>query len=103
MTPHKRRHVALLLTVGHPFVLEGLEALHGWIIVWAMGHDNDIRPGRHSVFRRPVHWVFVTKYRREVFTKSLLDDLRGIFTSVCADFEAERGECDGRMTPFTCP
>jgi len=27
------------------------------------------------------HLVFVTKYRREVFTKEVLDDLRGIFSS----------------------
>jgi len=39
--------------------------------------------------------VFVTKYRRDVFTKEILDDLCGTFTSVCADFEAERVEFDG--------
>jgi putative transposase len=37
----------------------------------------------------------VTKYRREVFTKAILDDLRGIFASVCADFEAELIEFHG--------
>ena len=42
-----------------------------------------------------VHLVFVTKYRRGVFTKAVLDDLRGIFAKVCADFEAELVECDG--------
>jgi putative transposase len=42
-----------------------------------------------------VHLVFVTKYRREVFTNGILDDLRGIFTNVCADFEAELVEFDG--------
>lgn len=42
-----------------------------------------------------VHLVFVTKYRREVFTKNILDDLRGIFAGVCADFEAELVEFDG--------
>ena len=42
-----------------------------------------------------VHLVFVTKYRREVFNKALLDDLRDIFASVCADFEAELAEFDG--------
>ena len=36
-----------------------------------------------------VHLVFVTKYRRAVFTKEILGDLHGIFASVCADFEAE--------------
>jgi putative transposase len=42
-----------------------------------------------------VHLVFVTKYRREVFTKAILDDLRPILASVCADFEAELLEFDG--------
>ena len=45
-----------------------------------------------------VHLVFITKYRRGVFTKTILDELKNIFTSVCADFEAEliemNGECD---------
>jgi putative transposase len=35
-----------------------------------------------------VHLVFVTKYRREVFTKAILDGLRAIFARVCIDFEA---------------
>lgn len=42
-----------------------------------------------------VHLVFVTKCRREVFTKEVLDDLRSIFASVCTDFEAELVEFDG--------
>ena len=42
-----------------------------------------------------VHLVFVTKYRRGVFTKEILDDLRPILSSVCADFEAELVEFDG--------
>ena len=42
-----------------------------------------------------VHLVFVTKYHRDVFNKAILDDLRVIFSSVCADFEAELVEFDG--------
>jgi putative transposase len=42
-----------------------------------------------------VHWVFVTKYRRGVFTKDILDDRRHIFTKVCSDFEAHLVEFDG--------
>jgi putative transposase len=37
----------------------------------------------------------VTKYRRKVFTKQLLQDLRDIFADVCSDFEAELVEIDG--------
>ena len=60
-----------------------------------MGNGNDIRHGRHCVFLIHVHLVFVTRYRREGFTKDILDDLRGIFVSVCVDSEAERVEFDG--------
>lgn len=60
-----------------------------------MEHTNEIRHGRHCVFDLHVHLVFVTKYRRGVFTKVLLDDLNSIFASVCQDFEAELKEFDG--------
>ncbi|MDP3877606.1 MAG: IS200/IS605 family transposase [Methylobacter sp.] len=60
-----------------------------------MENNQDIRHGRHCVFNLHVHLVFVTKYRRGVFTQSVIDDLRGIFTQVCADFEAELIEFDG--------
>lgn len=42
-----------------------------------------------------VHLVFVTKYRRGVFTKEILDDIRQMLASVCTDFEAELVEFDG--------
>ena len=60
-----------------------------------METNNDIRHGRHCVFLMHVHLVFVTKCRRNVFTREILEDLRGIFTSVCTDFEAELIEFDG--------
>ncbi len=60
-----------------------------------MTHTNEIRHGRHCVFLMHVHLVFVTKFRREVFTKEILEDLREIFSSVCADFQAELVEFDG--------
>ena len=60
-----------------------------------MANDNDIRHVRHCVFKMHVHLVFVIKYRRGVFTKEVIDDLRGIFASVCSDFEAELVEFDG--------
>ncbi|AQS51765.1 hypothetical protein PAEH1_09655 [Paenalcaligenes hominis] len=56
-----------------------------------MSNDNDIRHGRHCVFLMHVHLVFVTKYQRSVFTKVILDDLRGIF----ANLEAQLSEFDG--------
>lgn len=60
-----------------------------------MNEDNDIRRGRYCVFRMHVHLVFVTKYRRNVFTKEILDVLQPIFLSVCSNFGAELIEFDG--------
>ena len=60
-----------------------------------MRNNTDIRHGRHCVFNLHVHLVFLTKYRRGVFTKAVLNDLREIFSDVCTDFEAELVECDG--------
>jgi putative transposase len=60
-----------------------------------MRNNTDIRHRRHCVFKLHVHLVFVTKYRRGVFTKAVLNELREIFTAVCTDFEAERVEFDG--------
>ncbi len=42
-----------------------------------------------------VHLVFVTKYRREVFTREILEALHVIFAQTCLDFEAELIEFDG--------
>ena len=60
-----------------------------------MNKSNDIRHGRHCVFNLHIHLVFLTKYRRSVFTKAVLEDLKEIFASVCQDFEAELVEFDG--------
>ena len=60
-----------------------------------MNKSNDIRHGRHCVFNLHIHLVFVTKYRRSLFTKAVLEDLKEIFASVCQDFEAELVEFDG--------
>lgn len=53
------------------------------------------RAGRHCVFLLHAHLVFVTKYRRKVFTKEILQDFRKIFKDICYDFEAELVEMDG--------
>ena len=42
-----------------------------------------------------VHLVFVAKYRRKVFTKDILEDLKEIFSKICKDFEAELVEFEG--------
>ena len=42
-----------------------------------------------------VHLVFVTKYRREVFTREILDAMHPIFSSVCSGFGPQLIEFDG--------
>ena len=60
-----------------------------------MKKSTVIRSGRHCVFNLHVHLVFVTKYRRKVFNKTILNDLKKIFSDVCTDFESELVEFDG--------
>ena len=60
-----------------------------------MAENNDIRHGRHCVFKMHVHLVFVAKYRRKVFDGDAVQRLRAIFGKVCAGFEAHLIEMDG--------
>ncbi len=60
-----------------------------------MNSSIDLRRGRTCVFLMHVHLVFVTKYRRRVFTKQILDELRAIVASICTDFESHLVEFEG--------
>ncbi|MBJ6636485.1 IS200/IS605 family transposase [Streptomyces sp. I5] len=60
-----------------------------------MSIDENIRTGRHCVFRMHVHLVFVTKYRHKVFTDPHLTRCEEIMRAVCEDFEAELVEFNG--------
>jgi len=60
-----------------------------------MEKDNDIRHGRHCVFKMHVHLVFVAKYRRKVFDGDAIDRMRRMFGKVCEDMEASLVEMDG--------
>ena len=55
-----------------------------------MRNSQEIRTGRHCVFNMHVHLVFVAKYRRDVFTKAMLETMREVFERVCLDFEGKR-------------
>jgi putative transposase len=59
-----------------------------------MKKSMDFRRGRTCVFMMHVHLVFVTKYRRKVFTKEIVSNLEAIFSNVCQRFQAELIECD---------
>ena len=45
------------------------------------------------------NWFFVTKYRRDGFTRERLDDLRLILASVCIDFESALIELEQEDDP----
>ena len=60
-----------------------------------MEKDNEIRHGRHCVFKMHVHLVFVTKYRRRVFDGDAIDRMRRMCGKVCEDMEASLVEMDG--------
>ena len=55
-----------------------------------MSNSQQISTGRHCVFNMHVHLVFVAKYRRDVFTKAMLETMREVFERVCLDFEGKR-------------
>ncbi|MGW6916984.1 IS200/IS605 family transposase [Kitasatospora sp. NPDC054939] len=60
-----------------------------------MDTTTDYRRGRHVVTAMHVHLVFVTKYRRGVFTDAMLTRCEEIMRKVCTDFEAELKEFNG--------
>ena len=62
-----------------------------------MKKSTELRHGRTCVFAMHVHLVFVTKYRRKVFTQEVMRELKLIFASVCRDFEAALTEFDGEQ------
>jgi len=49
-----------------------------------------------------VHFAILTKYRRDVLPKEILDNMRSIFASVRLDFESELAEFDGKDDIYTC-
>ena len=53
------------------------------------------RTGRSCVYKNIVHLVFVTKYRRGVFTLEMLDRLKSLFTETCQQMDCELIEFGG--------
>lgn len=56
---------------------------------------KDYRRGRHCVFELNVHLVFVTKYRRAIFTDEHLKVINTAAAKVCTDFAAQLKEFNG--------
>ena len=60
-----------------------------------MNMDDQLRHGRTCVYNLQAHLVFVTKYRRGVLTRPMLEDMETIMRSVCTDFDATLIEFNG--------
>ncbi len=60
-----------------------------------MNMSSKLRTGRHCVFLMHCHLVFVTKYRKKIFTKEILEDMKICLEKVCEDFETTLEEFDG--------
>ena len=56
---------------------------------------HEWRTGRSCIYMNTVHLVFVTKYRRGVFTKEILERLKVIFTETCLQMDCELIEFGG--------
>ena len=59
-----------------------------------MNMSTNLRRSRYCVYNLHVHLVFVSKYKKNIFTKRVLNDLKEIFCNVCEDFEATLEEID---------
>jgi len=57
---------------------------------------QDLRTKRHVVYSLHLHLVFVTKYRKNVFTKKMYDRLNFHFDRVCKDFSCKLIETNGQ-------
>jgi putative transposase len=57
--------------------------------------SREIRTGRHVVFNLHAHLVFVTKYRRKVFDKKILDDMKNIFERISLEHQVILKEFNG--------
>ena len=57
--------------------------------------SSEIRSGRHIVFNLHAHLVFVTKYRRRVFDKTILEDMKAILENIGKEYGVEFKEFNG--------
>ena len=73
---------------------------------------QEMRTKRYVVFSLHIHLVFVTKYRKKVFTKRMYVRMQNHFERVCEDFGCSLVQCGGEKdhvhlqvepTPHTTP
>ena len=61
---------------------------------------ESIRTGRHCIFELNVHLVFVTKYRKSIFTAPHLELMRKTAGKVCRDFARSFGNWTANAITF---
>jgi putative transposase len=59
-----------------------------------MPENTTLKSHSHSVFRLHYHLVLVTKYRRKVLTKPMIESLKNTFSRLCISW-------DGALTEFS--
>ncbi len=57
--------------------------------------ENQLRKGVHAIFKIQFHIIFVTKYRKNVINKAILDKLQEVFSRVCEKRKCELLEFNG--------
>ena len=60
-----------------------------------MSGKHEWRTGRSCIFNNNVHLVFVTKYRRDVFTLEMLDRIKELMLETCRQMDVELIEFGG--------
>ena len=60
-----------------------------------MSEEFSWRTGRSCVFKNYIHLVFVTKYRKDVFTKEMLLRLQNLSQETCLQMNGELLEFNG--------
>lgn len=72
-----------------------------------MSENFPWRTGRSCIFKNIVHLVFVTKYRRHMFTDKMLHRLEELLSETCTQMDAEllefNGEDDHVHLLVSCP
>ena len=58
-------------------------------------NNKMVQSGQHCVYNLHVHLVFVTKYRRAVFTKAMIENMQQVFETICQRLESTLIECNG--------
>ena len=57
--------------------------------------STKLRKASHSVFSIHLHIIFVTKYRRKVFTQAMIEDVKIVFERVLQANSSILSSCEG--------